>query len=94
MSGWRKFYYNLLNLPLKLLVKSKVIPSEPVAELRLDTTRPVLYVLPYNSKADLLTFRDRCLAQDLPDPLDDNEIDGCSMTIWICTAITRHWISK
>ncbi|MDU3156280.1 MAG: glycerol-3-phosphate 1-O-acyltransferase PlsB, partial [Hafnia alvei] len=76
MSGWRKFYYKLLNLPLKLLVKSKVIPSEPVAELRLDTTRPVLYVLPYNSKADLLTFRDRCLAQDLPDPLDDNEIDG------------------
>lgn len=76
MSGWRKVYYKLLNLPLKLLVKSKVIPSEPVAELRLDTTRPVLYVLPYNSKADLLTFRDRCLAQDLPDPLDDNEIDG------------------
>ncbi|MDN5987757.1 MAG: glycerol-3-phosphate 1-O-acyltransferase PlsB, partial [Hafniaceae bacterium] len=76
MSGWRKFYYKLLNLPLKLLVKSKVIPSEPVAELRLDTTRPVLYVLPYNSKADLLTFRDRCLAQELPDPLDDNEIDG------------------
>ncbi len=36
----------------------------------------MLYVLPYNSKADLLTFRDRCLAQDLPDPLDDNEIDG------------------
>lgn len=76
MSGWRKVYYKLLNIPLKLLVKSKVIPSEPVAELRLDTTRPVLYVLPYNSKADLLTFRDRCLAQDLPDPLDDNEIDG------------------
>lgn len=76
MSGWRKVYYKLLNLPLKLLVKSKVIPSEPVAELRLDTTRPVLYVLPYNSKADLLTFRDRGLAQDLPDPLDDNEIDG------------------
>ncbi|RFT05299.1 hypothetical protein CGL57_01400, partial [Edwardsiella anguillarum] len=66
----------MLNLPLKLLVKSKVIPTDPVAELRLDTTRPVFYVLPYNSKADLLTLRDRCLALDLPDPLDDNEIDG------------------
>ncbi|ELM3723370.1 glycerol-3-phosphate 1-O-acyltransferase PlsB [Edwardsiella piscicida] len=76
MSGWRKIYYKLLNLPLKLLVKSKVIPTDPVAELRLDTTRPVFYVLPYNSKADLLTLRDRCLALDLPDPLDDNEIDG------------------
>lgn len=76
MSGWRKIYYKLLNLPLKLLVKSKVIPTDPIAELRLDTTRPVFYVLPYNSKADLLTLRDRCLALDLPDPLDDNEIDG------------------
>lgn len=83
MSGWRKVYYKLLNLPLKLLVKSKVIPSEPVAELRLDTTRPVLYVLPYNSKADLLTFRDRCLAQDLPDPLDDNEIDGTMLPRYV-----------
>jgi glycerol-3-phosphate O-acyltransferase len=44
MSGWRKIYYKLLNLPLKLLVRSKVIPSDPVTELGLDPSRPILYV--------------------------------------------------
>jgi glycerol-3-phosphate O-acyltransferase len=76
MSGWRRLYYTLLNLPLSLLVKSKVIPSDPVTELHLDPTRPILYVLPYNSKADLLTLRAQCLAQNLPDPLIPLEIDG------------------
>lgn len=83
MSGWRKIYYKLLNLPLKLLVKSKVIPTDPLAELRLDTTRPVFYVLPYHSKADLLTLRDRCLALELPDPLDDNDIDGAILPRYV-----------
>ncbi|WP_127958656.1 glycerol-3-phosphate 1-O-acyltransferase PlsB [Serratia microhaemolytica] len=76
MSGWRKFYYKLLNLPLKILVKSKKIPSDPIAELGLDPSRPILYVLPYNSKTDLLTLRNQCLALDLPDPLEAQEIDG------------------
>ncbi|MDR0805265.1 MAG: glycerol-3-phosphate 1-O-acyltransferase PlsB [Enterobacteriaceae bacterium] len=76
MSGWRKLYYKLLNLPIKMLVRSKCIPSDPVAELGLDTTRPILYVLPYNSKADLLTLRMQCLAQELPDPLEPFEFDG------------------
>ncbi|EHD23222.1 MULTISPECIES: glycerol-3-phosphate 1-O-acyltransferase PlsB [Brenneria] len=76
MSGWRKIYYNLLNFPLKLLVKSKVIPTDPVAELRLDPSRPVLYVLPYNSQADLLTLRAKCQALGLPDPLQPVDIGG------------------
>lgn len=57
MSGWRNLYYKLLNIPIKTLVRSKCIPTDPVADLGLDTTRPILYVLPYNSKADLLTLR-------------------------------------
>ncbi|MCL2891840.1 glycerol-3-phosphate 1-O-acyltransferase PlsB [Brenneria tiliae] len=76
MSGWRKIYYNLLNFPLKLLVKSKVIPTDPVAELGLDPSRPVLYVLPYNSQADLLTLRTKCQALGLPDPLQPVDIGG------------------
>lgn len=76
MSGWRNLYYKLLNIPIKTLVRSKCIPTDPVADLGLDTTRPILYVLPYNSKADLLTLRAQCLAQELPDPLEPFEIDG------------------
>ncbi|MDZ7279760.1 glycerol-3-phosphate 1-O-acyltransferase PlsB [Pantoea eucrina] len=76
MSGWRKLYYKLLNLPLSILVKSKVIPTDPISELGIDPTRPLMYVLPYDSKADLLTLRAQCLKHDLPDPLAPLEIDG------------------
>ncbi|WP_439214517.1 glycerol-3-phosphate 1-O-acyltransferase PlsB [Duffyella gerundensis] len=76
MSGWRNLYYKLLNIPLSFLVKSKAIPAEPVAELGLDTSRPIMYVLPYDSKADLLALRTQCRKQDLPDPLEPLEIDG------------------
>ena len=76
MSGWPRIYYKLLNLPLSILVKSKSIPADPAPELELDTSRPIMYVLPYNSKADLLTLRAQCLAHDLPDPLEPLEIDG------------------
>ncbi len=76
MSGWSRFLYKLLNLPLSILVKSKSIPADPCAELGLDTSRPIMYVLPYNSKADLLTLRASCLAHDLPDPLEPLEMDG------------------
>ena len=76
MSGWRKLYYKLLSIPLSLLVKGKVIPGDPVTELGLDPTRPIIYVFPYDSKADLLALRTECLKHDLPDPLEPLEIDG------------------
>jgi glycerol-3-phosphate O-acyltransferase len=83
MSGWPRIYYKLLNLPLGVLVKSKSIPADPQAELGLDTTRPIMYVLPYNSKADLLTLRAQCLAHDLPDPLEPLEIDGAVLPRYV-----------
>ncbi|EOW6617300.1 glycerol-3-phosphate 1-O-acyltransferase PlsB [Cronobacter dublinensis] len=79
MSGWPRIYYKLLNLPLSVLVKSKSIPAAPCPELGLDTSRPIMYVLPYNSKADLLTLRAQCLAHDLPDPLEPLVIDGIEL---------------
>lgn len=82
MSGWPRIYYKLLNLPLSILVKSKSIPAEP-ARVGLDTSRPIMYVLPYNSKADLLTLRAQCLAHDLPDPLEPLEIDGALLPRYV-----------
>ncbi|WP_241574887.1 glycerol-3-phosphate 1-O-acyltransferase PlsB [Rosenbergiella nectarea] len=76
MSGWRDLLYKLLNLPLSFLVKSRVIPGDPVTELGLDSTRPIMYVFPYDSKTDLLALRTQCLKHDLPDPLIPIEIDG------------------
>ncbi|TNV16400.1 glycerol-3-phosphate 1-O-acyltransferase PlsB [Buttiauxella sp. B2] len=83
MSGWPRIYYKLLNLPLDVLVKSKSIPADPQAELGLDPTRPIMYVLPYNSKADLLTLRAQCLAHNLPDPLEPLEIDGAVLPRYV-----------
>lgn len=79
MSGWSRIYYKLLNLPLSILVKSKSIPADPVSELSLDPARSIMYVLPYNSKADILTLRAQCLAHGLPDPLVPLEIDGVTL---------------
>ena len=83
MSGWPRIYYKLLNLPLGVLVKRKSIPADPQAELGLDPTRPIMYVLPYNSKADLLTLRAQCLAHNLPDPLEPLEIDGAVLPRYV-----------
>jgi len=83
MSGWSRIYYKLLNLPLRILVKSKSIPADPICELGLDATRPIMYVLPYNSKADILTLRAQCLAHSLPDPLVPLEIDGVSLPRYV-----------
>lgn len=83
MSGWRTIYYTLLDLPLRLLVQSKVIPANPPADAGLDPLRPIMYVLPYNSKADLLTLRAQCLQLRLPDPLVPLEIDGVTLPRYV-----------
>ncbi|WMQ73030.1 MAG: Glycerol-3-phosphate acyltransferase [Sodalis sp.] len=83
MSSWRRIYYTLLYLPLKLLVRSKVIPADPRADAGLDPRQPVVYVLPYNSKADLLTLRIQCLKQGLPDPLTPLHIDGITLPRYV-----------
>lgn len=83
MSGLHNFYYKLLNIPLKLLVRSKAIPNDPVEELGLDPTQPIMYVLPYHSMADLMTVRAQCLAHDLPDPLEPLEIDGYQLPRYV-----------
>lgn len=76
MSGLLDIYRNFLNLPLSLLVKSHSIPDNPVSELELNLDQPIVYVLPYTSQTDLLILRKNCLALSLPDPLQDNLING------------------
>ncbi|MGL9769502.1 MAG: glycerol-3-phosphate 1-O-acyltransferase PlsB [Sodalis sp. (in: enterobacteria)] len=83
MSSWRRIYDILLNLALKLLVKSKIIPADPRAEVGLDPRQPMMYVLPYNSKTDLFTLRIQCLKQGLPDPLTPLNIDGVTLPRYV-----------
>ncbi|CAJ0993452.1 glycerol-3-phosphate 1-O-acyltransferase PlsB [Pantoea sp. Nvir] len=76
MSSWRKIYYRLLYLVLSFPVKSKSIPADLVSEYGIDPMRPIIYVLPYNSKVDLLTLRQQCLHHNLPDCMSPLEVNG------------------
>ncbi|MDO4697539.1 MAG: glycerol-3-phosphate 1-O-acyltransferase PlsB [Pasteurellaceae bacterium] len=83
MSSLMNFYRKLVNLPISLLVKSRSIPTDPVQELHLNTEQPFIYVLPYTSQTDLLILQKNCLALNLPDPLQPNEIEGHSLPRYV-----------
>ena len=83
MASFISLYRKVLNLPLSLLVKSRTIPTDPVAELGLNLDQPIIYVLPYTSQTDLLILQKDCLALNLPDPLQNNEIDGRSLPRYV-----------
>ncbi|QIM62593.1 glycerol-3-phosphate 1-O-acyltransferase [Pasteurellaceae bacterium Orientalotternb1] len=83
MSSLVSFYRKVLNLPLSLLVKSHSIPTEPVQELGLNLDQPFVYVLPYTSQTDLLVLQKNCLTLNLPDPLQNNEINGQSLPRYV-----------
>ena len=82
-SWWVRAYFSLIQIPVKLFVKSKPIPTDPISELDLDISKPILYVLPYNSKIDLMVVRSLCLRNQLPDPLEGNEINGKKVPAFI-----------
>ena len=76
MSGCLNVYRKILELPLSVLVKNNPIPNNPIEELKLTVSQPIVYVLPYTSQTDLVIFRKNCLAVGLPDPIENNHIDG------------------
>ncbi|PKF51273.1 glycerol-3-phosphate 1-O-acyltransferase PlsB [Enterovibrio nigricans] len=83
MSACQSIYHKLLNLLLSILVKTISIPSDPVGQLGFDLNRPIVYVLPFRSHSDLLTLRNSCLQQGLPDPLDPLELGGKSLPRYV-----------
>ncbi|QYN43219.1 glycerol-3-phosphate 1-O-acyltransferase PlsB [Gilliamella sp. ESL0443] len=82
-SWWTKIYFSLIQIPVKLFVKSKPIPTDPITELDLDIHRPILYVLPYNSQIDLMVVRSLCLKYHLPDPLLGIDINDKTVPAYI-----------
>ncbi|MXP67791.1 glycerol-3-phosphate 1-O-acyltransferase PlsB [Pantoea sp. Aalb] len=76
MSRWSKIYNKLLRLLFSILIKSKIIPNNPIYEYKIDVARPILYIIVHNSKVDLFTIQTQCLKNNLPDPLVPLEIAG------------------
>ncbi len=82
-SWWTKVYFSIIQLPVKLFVKSKPIPTDPIAELNLDPHHPILYVLPYSSNIDLMVVRSLCLKYGFPDPLNEININGMTLPSFV-----------
>ncbi|MCV5341495.1 hypothetical protein OFC87_31710, partial [Escherichia coli] len=57
MSSGQSFSRSLLKLPLSVLVKGTTIPSNPIEDLNIDLTKPIVYALPFRSNVDLLTLQ-------------------------------------
>ncbi|WP_153445569.1 glycerol-3-phosphate 1-O-acyltransferase PlsB [Vibrio algicola] len=67
---------SFLKLPLSVMVKGKTIPAKPVEELQLDLTKPIVYVLPFDSNIDLISLQTQAKKLGLPDPLSPLVING------------------
>ena len=65
MLAKRSFLLRMVN---RFWVKSLVVPQNPLAELKLDLSRPIIYVLDQNSASDLLALQQACRELALPDP--------------------------
>jgi len=52
----------------KYWVTSHYVPVDPIAELQLDLTRPIIYLIAQNCANDLLELQSCCLQAGLPDP--------------------------
>nr|BET44542.1 MAG: glycerol-3-phosphate 1-O-acyltransferase PlsB [Candidatus Aschnera chinzeii] len=83
MSFWRKYYYKLIYCIIKLLIKSKVIPSSSINNINTNISNNILYVLPYYSIIDLLILRQKCFSIGLPDPLHPIKINKKKIPAYI-----------
>lgn len=69
-------FSRLLNWPLRLLVKFKIVPDNPLQQLGIATERPLFYICHTESASDLATLRRVCQQLTLPDPLTPVTLDG------------------
>ncbi|EKM32264.1 glycerol-3-phosphate O-acyltransferase [Vibrio harveyi] len=68
------------------MVKGTTIPSNPIDDLNIDLTKPIVYALPFRSNVDLLTLQKQALSLGLPDPLSPLEINGKTLTRYVFIA--------
>ncbi|MEX3071699.1 glycerol-3-phosphate 1-O-acyltransferase PlsB [Vibrio alginolyticus] len=86
MSSGQSFSRSLLKLPLSVLVKGTTIPSNPIEDLNINPTKPIVYALPFHSNVDLLTLQKQAMSLGLPDPLTPLEINGKTLNRFVFIA--------
>lgn len=76
MSSGQPLLRSFLKLPMSVLVKGTAIPSNPIEDLNIDISKPIVYALPFSSKVDLLALRRQALSLGLADPFEPIELNG------------------
>ncbi|MDN3661868.1 glycerol-3-phosphate 1-O-acyltransferase PlsB [Vibrio agarivorans] len=86
MSSGQSMFQAALKLPLSVLVKGTTIPSNPIEDLEIDLSKPIVYALPFRSDVDLITLRSQALHWGLPDPFEPVEINGQQFSRYVFTS--------
>ncbi len=74
----------VLRWPLRLFVKSKLVPKDPCSELDIDRDKPIVYVLKNESASDLLALERVCQSLTLPAPTAKITISGKELPRYFC----------
>ncbi|NRA53867.1 MAG: glycerol-3-phosphate 1-O-acyltransferase PlsB [Gammaproteobacteria bacterium] len=77
-------WIQVLRWPLKLFVKSKLVPKDPCSELGIDRTKPIVYVLKNESASDLLALERVCQQLAIPAPTEKITINGNTIPRYFC----------
>jgi len=84
MSILSSALYFLLKLPLRLLVRCKIVNDiQSTAEQQ---SQPIFYVIRHQSASDLIALQFACKQQNLPDPLEQVTINGEMYHRTLCLA--------
>ncbi len=80
----QRIYYRLINIPLKLLVRIKVLPENPIDTLEIDTNKPIVYILKTRSASSFGMLEQECEKYNLPKPkiIDKNSLQISNGTVF------------
>lgn len=93
----RSIFYLLLALPIKLLVRCKIVPDDIADSGQIDKKRPILYIVKHQSASDLLSLQKSCKSLGLPDPLEKITIKGKQLPRTLCLEAPSplfRWLKK
>ncbi len=63
-----KIYQQVVSIPLKLLVASRLLPEDPIKDLDIKLDQPIFYVLQRRSTSSFLMLKERAKQLNLPEP--------------------------
>lgn len=78
------YWTNILRWPVRLLVRSKVIPKDPCQDLDIDPDKPIIYVLKTESVTDLLALERLTKSLSLPAPTDELKLGDSVIPRYFC----------